>query len=125
MRKIILIAMALCLMIGVGSISGCASNAGNESAAAAESPYSDVPAGSKLAKVQLNSNDAEVRKIMGDPDDSNAYMTGKAWIPFYFGPDTHRADWMYTGQGRVVFSRNRWTGGLKVIAVMYNPNELK
>jgi len=32
---------------------------------------------------------------------------------------------MYKGQGRVVFSRNRWTGGLKVINVLYNPAELE
>ena len=68
-------------------------------------------------------NDAEVRKILGDPDNSNAYMTGKNWIPFYYGPDTHRSDWMYKGKGRVVFSRNRYSGALKVIQVLYNPAE--
>ena len=50
-------------------------------------------------------------------------MTGKAWIPFDYGPDTARIDWMYTGKGRVVFSRNRYTGAPKVIKVFYNPNE--
>ena len=44
---------------------------------------------------------------------------------FYYGPDTHRMDWIYRGQGRVVFSRNRWTGGIKVIKLMYNPSELQ
>jgi hypothetical protein len=51
-------------------------------------------------------------------------MTGKAWIPFYYGGDTYRTDWMYKGKGRVVFSRNQWSGALKVIRVMHNPNEL-
>jgi hypothetical protein len=68
-------------------------------------------------------NDAQVRKVMGEPDDSTAYMTGKMFIPFYFGPDTHRADWIYHRHGRVVFSRNRWSGGLKVISVIYAPAE--
>jgi hypothetical protein len=30
---------------------------------------------------------------------------------------------MYKGQGRIVFSRNRYTGALKVISVLYNKNE--
>jgi hypothetical protein len=106
---------------------GCASkDAGTETSAGGESypaGYSAPPASSKLAKVQPDMNDIEVRKIMGEPDDANAYMTGKAWIPFYYGPDTARTDWMYKGQGRVVFSRNRYSGGLKVIRVLYNPNE--
>ena len=50
-------------------------------------------------------------------------MTGKAWIPFYFGPDATRTDWMYKGQGRVVFSRNKYSGALKVIRILYNPAE--
>ena len=32
---------------------------------------------------------------------------------------------MYAGQGRVVFSRNRYSDGLKVIEVLHNPEELK
>jgi len=114
---------------------GCASGgngapAGDETAsakapAAMPAGYSEPPAGSKLAKVQVGWNEVEVRKALGEPDSSNAYQTGKGWIPFYYGPDTHRTDWMYRGQGRVVFSRNRYSGALKVIRVLYNPSELK
>lgn len=121
-RSLILIAVGVlflaCASGGGGATSG-------DSASAKSSKYSDAPTGSDLAKVQLGMNDAEVRKILGDPDNSNAYMTGKNWIPFYYGPDTHRSDWMYKGKGRVVFSRNRYSGGLKVIRVLYNPNEMK
>ena len=67
------------------ALMGCAS--GDSRAA-----YSEAPAGSELAKVQMGMSDAEVRKVLGDPDSSNAYMTAKLWIPFYFGPDTHRSD---------------------------------
>lgn len=89
----------------------------------ASSQPTPVPSDSPLAKVALGMNDTQVRNILGEPNNSNAYMTGKAFIPFYFGPDTHRADWMYEGVGRVVFSRNRWTGGLKVIRVLHDPGE--
>ena len=121
MKKFILVTIGLSLALALGSIAGCASGGSGGSG----SVYSAPPAGSKLAEVSLESSDAAVRQVMGEPDDSNAYMTGKGWIPFYYGPDTHRTDWIYRGQGRVVFSRNRWTGGVKVIKVMYNPNELQ
>ena len=85
--------------------------------------FSAPPPGSTLSKIQLSSSEYEVRKLLGEPDNTNAYTTGKAWIPFYFGTDVARTDWMYTGKGRVVFSRNRYTGALKVIKVLYNPNE--
>ena len=68
-------------------------------------------------------NEIDVRKLLGEPDSSNSYQTGKAWIPFYYGPDVARTDWVYAGQGRVVFSRNRYTGGLAVVSVVYNPSE--
>lgn len=121
---------ALLLMAAVALLGACASGGGGEGAAggeqaAAKMPegYSAPPAGSALAKVEVGMSDAEVRKILGEPDDANAYMTGKGFIPFYYGPDTTRTDWMYKGQGRIVFSRNAYSGGLRVINVLYNPNE--
>ena len=68
-------------------------------------------------------NDFQVRKILGEPDNTNVYPTGKSWIPFYFGTDTTRSDWMYKSMGRVVFSRNQYSGALKVIRIDYNPEE--
>ncbi len=113
------------LVLIAASVAFVACASGGGGAAPAKSEYSAAPAGSAFAKVDVGMNDAEVRKVLGDPDNSNAYMTGKAWIPLYYGPDTHRSDWMYKGQGRVVFSRNRYSGGLKVIRVLHNPNELE
>ena len=81
------------------------------------------PANSPLAKIQVGMTDTEVRKILGEPDDANGYITGKAFIPYYSGPDTSRTDWLYKGKGRVVFSRNRYSGTLKVVRVDYNPSE--
>ncbi len=106
-------------MLAMLTALACASEPGEGK----DSPYSDPPSGHKLAKVELNMNGNDVLRILGDPDHSNVYQTGKAFIPFYFGTDAARSDWMYSGQGRVVFSRNRWTGALKVIKILYNPNE--
>lgn len=123
-RALVLIVATL---IFVACASGGSSSEGGRSGGspAAKPSYSDAPAGSALAKVDEGMTDTQVRKALGDPDNSNAYMTGKAWIPFYYGPDTHRTDWMYKGKGRVVFSRNRYSGALKVIRVMHNPQELQ
>ena len=118
------LALTLVLALAMASLSACATHSEGsasfgKSAATALTP----PPGSPFAEVQMGMNDVQVRNVLGDPDNSNAYMTGKMFIPFYFGPDTHRAEWMYKGKGRVVFSRNRWTGGLKVIKVRYEPTE--
>ncbi len=116
--------LATLLCIGLAA---CASGGrgSDQPASAKASATSDMPppAGSPLAKVDLGMNDTEVRKVLGEPDNANGYMTGKAWIPFYHGPDTARTDWMYKDQGRVVFSRNRYSGSLKVVRVIYNPDE--
>ncbi len=103
---------------------GCASEGGGGGSATRATPANTAPpAGSPLSKVTVGMTDIDVRKVLGEPDRSNSYQTGKAWIPFYYGPDTARSDWMYDGQGRVVFSRNRYSGGLKVVNVIYNPSE--
>ena len=100
--------------VSVVALLACASSSGGGKAASASSP---------LSKVEVGMNDFQVRKILGEPDNMNVYPTGKSWIPFYFGSDTTRTDWMYKGVGRVVFSRNQYSGALKVIRVDYDPNE--
>jgi hypothetical protein len=105
------------------ALAGCASSGGEGAASAQAAPRAAAPpAGSPLARVTAGMNETEVRKLLGEPSRSNSYMTGKAWIPFYYGPDTARTDWVYDGQGRVVFSRNRYTGELKVIRTLYDPS---
>ena len=81
-----------------------------------------VPDDSPLAKITVGMSDTDVRKALGEPTTQNAYMTGKSWIPFYYGPDTSRTDYVYDGIGRVVFSRSRYSGQLAVIDVVHDPN---
>ncbi len=124
-------ARILVLVAAAGAFAACASGGGGGGAASEGAPagiamsYPGAPAGTALVKVDVGMNDTEVRKILGDPEDSKGYMTAKAWMPLYWGSDTHRTDWMYRGQGRIVFSRNRYSGGLEVIRVLHNPNELE
>jgi hypothetical protein len=108
------------LTLSLAALLACASSSGGGQAS---SQGVAPPASSPLSKVEVGMNDFQVRKILGEPDNMNVYPTGKSWIPFYFGGDTTRSDWMYKGMGRVVFSRNQYSGALKVIRVDYNPDE--
>ena len=62
-----------------------------------------------------------MRDLVGIPDDRAAYMTGKSWIPFFYGSDTSRENWFYADEGHIVFSRNRYSGQLTVIHVVADP----
>lgn len=57
----------------------------------------------------------EVVAAIGAPDHVSSASTGKKAIPFYFGSDTRRVSWSYAGVGFVVFSRNEYTGVLRVV----------
>jgi hypothetical protein len=80
-----------------------------------------APAGSPLAKITNGMADTDVRRILGEPTSSKSYQTGKQWIPYYYGPDTARTEYIYKGQGRITLTRNRYSGGLSVIRVDYDP----
>ena len=80
---------------------------------------------SKFTGLQIGMPMKQVTDIAGQPTDSGAYMTGKAWIPFYFGGDRHRFEMTYKGQGRLIFAG----GGMgdfssgNLIWIIHNPNE--
>lgn len=113
----VVVAAILAGAIGLG---GCASKEPAEPKA--EKPVVMAPAGSPLSKISPGMTDVDVRKAIGEPTRSRSYMTGKQFIPWYFGSDTSRMAWVYAGQGEVVFSRNQYSGGLKVIRVDYDPS---
>lgn len=121
--------LALGLALGTGTLLGCASGGGDaaydESAAGEAGPPKGVPApaGHPLARVQEGMQPPQVEEILGQPTTRQTYQTGMAWIPYYWGSDTHRTDWKYKGKGRVVFGHNRWSGVTKVIRVDYDPQE--
>jgi len=129
-RKMVSLLSCSLLLGAVACASG--GGGGSESAAAADSgsaqaakPAKGVapPAGSKLAKVSVGMRPEQVREILGEPTSQTTYMTGKAWIPWYFGP-THQTDWKYKDLGRVVFVNNRWSGQIQsVTRIDYDPSE--
>jgi hypothetical protein len=80
---------------------------------------------SQFTKLQIGMSMKEVSDTIGQPTDRGAYVTGKAWIPFYFGSDRHRLEYVYKNQGRLIFaggSMGDWSGG-NLIWIIHNPNE--
>lgn len=82
-----------------------------------------IPPDSPLAEIELGMSYHEVREILGPPDDRIDRTTSKAWIPFYRGPGAYLRDWIYDGEGRVVFSMHDST--LEVLDVVYAPHEAR
>ncbi len=100
-----------------------AAPAEEKAAESGEPPGRPAPPGSKLAKVTVGMTEPQVVEIMGAPTTQQNYITGKAFIPFYYGPDTSRLDYRYKGVGIIVFTRNRYSNQTEVIRIDYDPNE--
>ena len=95
-----------------------------------EGEITGIPApGSKFTKLQIGMGMREVTDIVGRPDDEGAYVTGKAFIPWYFGADKHREELVYKGMGRLIFASGGgwgWGGGSSggnLIWIIHNSNE--
>jgi len=83
-----------------------------------------IPADSPFAKIKTGMSMAEVYSLIGQPADTSHHITGKSFIPYYYGGDTHRMEAIYKGQGRIVFSpRNAFTSDMEVIEINYDPKE--
>ena len=81
--------------------------------------------GSKFTKLQIGMGMKQATDLAGQPTDQGAYVTGKAWIPFYFGSDRHRFEMVYKGMGRLIFaggSLGDYTGG-NLIEIIHNAQE--
>jgi hypothetical protein len=59
---------------------------------------------SKFSQLKIGMGFRQVEDIAGPPTDQGAYITGKAFIPFYFGSDRTRSEFVYKGQGRLIFA---------------------
>lgn len=80
---------------------------------------------SKFTKLQIGMGVRQVSDIVGPATDQGAYITGKAFIPFYFGSDRHRFEMVYKGQGRLIFAgggMGDFSSGY-LIWIIHNPNE--
>lgn len=59
--------------------------------------------GSKFAKLEIGMSSTAVIMLIGVPDDQISLITGKAFIPFYFGSGTAEVEYFYAHSGRLTF----------------------
>lgn len=90
-------------------------------AESAKGIYGNPPAGSPFSKIKVGMSGKEVLDLIGPPTDQKAYMTGKAWIPFYFGSDRYREEYRYKHQGVITLAGGGgFSGAFTVYRVIYN-----
>jgi len=66
----------------------------------------------------------QVTDLIGEPTDTSAHITGKVFIPFYFGGDTTRVETFYRGEGQLTFSAAHFGSSNYVLeAIHVNPSE--
>lgn len=119
-----LIACVLSIALAACARRAAAPADGGQPAARGEADATPPPADSPLAKVQTGMSERQVEEILGPPTEQNAYVTGKAFVPFYFGPDAARVGYFYKGVGRVIFAAGGpYSRTLRVQRVEYDPNE--
>lgn len=82
-------------------------------------------AGTKFTQLKIGMSIKQVTDIVGQPTDQGAYITGKAFIPFFWGSDRYRHELLYKGQGRLIFAGGNlgnMTGG-NLIWIIHSANE--
>lgn len=106
--KTLAVFVACLLSAGCASTNKAPAQAVDKAAASSTLPESRIdgnfPANSPFAKIKLGMTQSQVHEILGQPTDTKTYQTGKAWIPFYFGPDMMRTDEFYKGVGIITYT---------------------
>jgi hypothetical protein len=118
--------LALTMLLLLVVVAGCATQSTSpRPQGAPQAPaVTPPPAGSKLAGVREGMTPEQVQKIAGAPASIKPSVTGKAFIPWYFGPDRSRTAYYYKGQGRVIFSGEAGFGtDSHVLRVEYDPSD--
>jgi len=85
-----------------------------------------IPPGSPLATIREGMGFAELTSIVGEPTDRETAVTGKAFIPFYFGVDRVMTRLYYKGLGRIYLSGEGvgvGGGGGRIVKIEYDPQE--
>lgn len=81
-------------------------------------------ANSRFTQLRIGMPQQQVVDLVGQPTDQGAYITGKAFIPFYYGSDKSRWEMVYKGQGRLIFSNQAGFGsGYYLTWIIHNANE--
>ena len=83
-----------------------------------------IPPDSPLAQIRKGMGNAEVMHLLGPPTDQEFNLTGKVFIPFYFGGGQSITRYYYKGLGRIyIDGEGMFGGGGGVAKIEYDPQE--
>ena len=86
--------------------------------------YGNPAPRSKFAKLQIGMPMKQVFDLIGQPTDTDAHITGKVFIPFYFGGDTSQVEAFYKGEGHLTFTGAHFAGAPNRLSEIHvNPAE--
>lgn len=115
------------------TLGGCATRASRETPSASATPetaaqfrakhYEGTPApGSKFARLKMGMSIQEVEHLIGPPTSQSSHITGKQFIPFYYGGDMYRTDFYYRHEGELTFSPSHIGASIqRLIYMRVNP----
>jgi len=142
-RAILLLALAT-VLVGIG---GCRStgvrgeNQGSEASTSSEDgqPVTKVKSitgdfdgeiigtirpKSKFAKLSIGMSRRQVDDLIGQPTDQSSHISGKAFIPFYFGRDAYRTEYYYVKEGRLIYAAGgAFSQGERLLKIVADANE--
>ena len=76
---------------------------------------------SKFKHLRIGMTHSEIMSLIGEGSDRRAYITGKGYVPFYFGNDITRFEVLYRGSGTLVYS-DRW-GYAVLVGINHDASE--
>ena len=81
-------------------------------------------AGSRFERLQIGMERSEVVRIAGRPTSEFSHITGKAFIPYFYGSGGAEIKMAYSGLGRLILSKSaRYSGNYHLIAIEHNAAE--
>lgn len=80
--------------------------------------------GAKFSRLEIGMSYRQVLNLIGPPTDQYSHVTGKAWIPFYYGSGRYEHKLLYKGQGRLVFAGDAgFSSNAHLIGIEFNRSE--
>ena len=83
----------------------------------------EQPANSKFSKLEIGMGQREVADLAGPYSYMTTKVTGKIWIPFYFGSGRTQMTLYYKNVGHLVFSGGVFSSPPGLVGIIYDPSE--
>ena len=120
--------LQISLFVLIGMITACASSSNKSkdlsSSTKEQQIIGEIPAGSAFSKLKIGMSSKQAHDLIGQPTDTVNQMTGKMFIPFYFGNDAMRLEELYKGQGRITYTGVGIGGAnYNIYRIVYDANE--